>query len=99
MQNSTNLIPVDESSRFFRKDIVSFTNILTHLSFGKPNIPELIAGIEILSNPFRKQSSRQLLMALLNFSFSLPSPILGPTVCMIDLHGKIPLDVMVYDPT
>lgn len=70
-----------------------------HLSFGKPNIPELIAGIEILSNPFRKQSSRQLLMALLNFSFSLPSPILGPTVCMLDLHGKIPLDVIVDDPT
>ena len=99
MQNSTNLIPVDESSRFFRKDIVSFTNILAHLSFGKPNIPELIAGIEILSNPFHKQSSRQLLMALLNFSFSFPSPILGPTVCMIDLHGKIPLDVIVDDPT
>lgn len=37
-----------------RKFIDSFINILAHLSLGKPNIPELIAGNECLETFFLK---------------------------------------------
>ncbi len=42
----------------------SSTSILAHLSLGKPNIPELIADIETLLNPFSDASKRLLLTAL-----------------------------------
>lgn len=37
------------SDKYF---IVSFTNIFAHQYFGKPDIPALIAGIDILLNSF-----------------------------------------------
>ena len=72
MQNSTNLIPVDKFSRFFRKDIVSFTNILAHLSLGKPNTPELIAGIDMLSNPFCKSKLKTAIDRFAQFFVLIP---------------------------
>jgi hypothetical protein len=47
--------------------IDSLTNIFAHLSLGKPNIPELIAGIDILLNPFVSARFKAFFIADLNF--------------------------------
>ena len=48
-------------------------------SFGKPNIPELIAGIETLRRPSSRAKFSTARTAERSFSSSPPSPILGPT--------------------
>ncbi len=91
-QNSTvSMVVVGLSSKNL---LTSFTRICAHLSFGKPNIPELIAGIEILLKHFSDASTILLLTVFLNLLFSSPSPILGPTACITALHGRLPAVVI-----
>ena len=54
-------------SFYYRRNVLDFsTSIFAHLSLGKPNIPELITGIEILLKPLSDASKRLLLTAFLS---------------------------------
>src|SRR3990170_2953494 len=97
MQNSTSLSAL--FGPFFKKATVSLTSIFAHRSLGKPNIPALIAGTEMLDRPFSIASFRTLFMARLNLSSSSPSPILGPTVWMTCRALSLPPVVITAVPT
>ena len=55
-----------------RKFIDSFINILAHLSLGKPNIPELIAGNEMSRNFLSEANKRLARIALLKLHVFIP---------------------------
>lgn len=73
------MISIEEVLFCSRNLFVSATKIFAHLSFGNPNIPELIAGMEIERYLSCDASSNELLIAFVNLCSSFPSPILGPT--------------------
>lgn len=84
---------------FSRKLFDSSTRIFAHLSFGNPNIPELIAGIETELKFCSDASNSTFLTAFVNFRSSFPSPILGPTACITALHDNFPAVVITAEPT
>ena len=63
----------------FKYSMVVLSIISAQRSMGKPKIPALIAGKEILLRLFSSANFSEFNVAFLSFSFSLPSPILGPT--------------------
>ncbi len=72
MQNS--IIFNDDFGFSLRNFFVSVINILAHLSLGNPKMPELIAGIDKLSNYASDARKSEFLTASFSFLSSSPSP-------------------------
>ena len=53
----------------------------------------------MLRNPFCVASVREFMTAFFSLLSSSPSPIRGPTACMIALHGNLPAVVITASPT
>src|SRR5438445_12964581 len=73
IQNSTVFKDVEGFS--VRNFFDSYTRIFAHLSFGNPKVPELMAGFEMLTNPFCDSSKCEIRNDLFNLSYTSCSHI------------------------